>query len=236
MTLSSGSGQFSGQRAQKPHLVRGTGGLAAEVADLRTDIQRDMVANVAMAVDEFTDEPVADVDAIVVALATVAAPVTLSGADLDGVVGDADMDAPRNISFTTSGVTAADAPANAVVTGKDINGDTITETVTVPQTATTTFSVKAFKSVTTVAYPAADGTDALVAVGFGPAMGLSKPLISRAGLEAVVHEIEAGAVVTTGTFVDAATSGPHGTYEPATPQDGEVDYAVYYEYDASQNS
>lgn len=240
MSLSSGSGQFTGQTAQKPHLVRGGGGVAGEVADLRSDISSDFSSNVGMAVDEYTDEPVEDIDAIVVALATVAAAVTLSGADLDGVVGGADMDAPRNLSFTTAGGTPADAPATADVVGKDINGKTLTETVTLAQTASTVYSVKAFKSVTSISYPAADGPNATVAVGFGPAMGLSKPLVSRAGAAAVFQEVEAGTVLAadavTGTFVDAATSGPNGTYTPATAQDGANDYAVYYEYDASQNN
>jgi hypothetical protein len=34
-----------------------------------------------------------------------------------------------------------------------------------------------------------------------------------------------------GTFVDAATSAPNGTYEPDTAPDGAHDYALVYEYD-----
>ena len=188
-----------------------------------------------MAVDEFTDEPAADPNAIVLSQASVAAPVSLSGATLDGVVGGAVMEAARNITVSTAGLTPADAPATMDVTGTDENNNAQTETITVAQTATIVAGVKAFKTVTQIDFPAADGTAALLEVGFGEVLGLSKPLVSRAGLGAVVHEIAAGSSVTTGTFVDAATSPPNGTYAPATVTDGSNDYAVYYEYDASQN-
>ena len=120
MTLSSGSGIFSGQRAQKGHLVRGTGGVAGEVADLRSDVLDEFASNTATAVDEFTDEPVADVDAIVTSFATAATIQTLTGAALDGVVGEGAMDAARNISITSDMNADHDAVA-VVIDGTDIN-------------------------------------------------------------------------------------------------------------------
>jgi hypothetical protein len=58
-------------------------------------------------------------------------------------------------------------------------------------------------------------------------------MLSRAGLLAPLREIAAGSVVTNGTFVDAATDAPHGTYEPNTAPNGTNDYALYYEVDTS---
>ena len=50
-----------------------------------------------------------------------------------------------------------------------------------------------------------------------------------------MQEIEEGTVLAadaiTGTFVDAATAAPNGTYEPSTVPDASNDYAVWYEYD-----
>lgn len=237
--MTTGSGQFSGQRARKPHLVRGTGGLQGEVADLRQDIEDDLSANAAIAVEEYTDPAAADDDAIRLAAATVASARTLSGSDLDGAVGEAEMTPPRNITITTAGVTPGDAPANATIKGKvrDPNGVLVDqeETIAVGQTATTVVGASAFSTVESIDEEAADGTDATLAYGFGDVLGLAKPLVTRAGAAGVLKEIEAGSTVTTGTFVDAATEPPNGTYAPSTVPDGSNDYALYYEYDASQN-
>ena len=51
--MGNGSGLLSTQRARLPHLVRGTGGLAGEVADLRDDLESEMAPLVAMTVDNF---------------------------------------------------------------------------------------------------------------------------------------------------------------------------------------
>ncbi len=142
---------------------------------------------------------------------------------------------PRNITVTTGGTTPADAPANVTINGKvrDSQGRLIdqTETIAVSQTAATVAGTLAFSQVTSIEEEQADGTAATLAYGFGDLIGLGKPLVSRAGLEAVLHEIVAGAEVSTGVFVDAATAAPNGTYTPATAPDGANDYAVYYEYD-----
>lgn len=230
-----GSGLFDKQRAQRPHLVRGGGGLAGEVADLRSDVSDEMDAMAAIAVEEFTDVAAADVDAIVVALAPDdTAAVTLSGAAL-GAAATEGMDPPRNITFDTAGATPADVPATGTVTGKDANGDELIEVINLSQIVGQAVGLSAFAEVDSIDYPIADGTDATVSVGFGDVIGLAKPLKSRAGAEAVLMEIEAGTVLSadaiTGTFVDAATSAPNGTYEPATAPDDANDYAVYYEWD-----
>jgi hypothetical protein len=221
-------------------LVRGTGGLAGEVADLRRDIAAEFAASVAMAVEEWTDPAAADPNAIKVSFASSDAAQSFSGADLDGVVGTGVMDPPRNITITTSVSTDIDA-VDVVITGLDINGNAQTDTITLTaDVGATDVGTKAFSSVSQIDIPAQTGNGGLIEVGFGSVIGLSKPLLSRAGAEAVMMEIEDGTVlaadVITGTFVDAATSGPNGTYAPATIPDASNDYAVYYEYDASQNS
>lgn len=236
--MASGSGQFSGQRAKKPHLVRGTGGLQGEVGDLRDDIKRDFESNAAMAVEEFTDPPAADPDGIKAAIATVASIQSYSGAALDGALAGSTFDPPRNPTVTTAGTTPADAPATATFTGTDVDDNAITETVTVAQTATIAAGAKAFKTITKIDLPAADGTDATLAFGIGNAFGLSKPIASRAGAAAGLSAIEAGSASSpaAGTFATAAAAAPKGTYTPSAAADGSNDYAVYYEYDASQNT
>lgn len=228
-----GSGLFSKQRARLAHLVRGGGGLAGEVADLRSDIDDELEPMAAIAIEEFIDPIAADPNGLVLSQASVAAPVVLTGAALDGLLGGTTFDPPRNVTVSTAGVTAADAPATMNVTGTDINDAPLTEVVTVAQTATIAAGVKAFKTFTQIDFPAADGTDALLEVGIGEVFGLAKPIKSRAGLAALSLEIEAGVVVATGTVVDAATADPNGTYEPAVVADAANDYAVQYEWDAT---
>lgn len=231
--MSAGSGLFANQRAARPHLVRGSGGLAGEVSDLRADVSDELGAMAAMAVEEFIDPIAADTDGLVLSQASVAAIVSLSGAGLDGALAGTVFDPPRNVTIDTAGVTPADAPATGTVTGTDINDQPLIEVITVSQVLGQAVGISAFKTVDQIDFPAADGVAALLEVGIGDVFGLAKPIKSRAGLADLIREIVAGALVTSGTVVDAATSAPNGTYEPATVADAANDYAVYYEWDAS---
>jgi hypothetical protein len=237
--MSAGSGLFTNQRAQRPHLVRGGGGLAGEVADLRADVSDEMEAQAAIAVEEWTDVALADVDAIKASIASSASAESYSGADLDGAVGAGTMDPPRNITITTSAHADIDAVA-VTITGKDVNGDDITEDITLTDGGgVTNAGAKAFAEVTQIDVPAQSGTGGALEFGFGAILGLARPLKERAGLVAVLKQIEAGADVgpTAGDFVAAPSAAgagqPNGTFEPTTPPDGSNDYAVFYEWDAS---
>jgi hypothetical protein len=180
-------------------------------------------------VDEITNPVVAAPAGLLAATATtVAAQTILAAAMITG--GKAALAAwPRNVTFTTAGSTASDAPATATITGKDIDGAALTETVTLAQTATIAAGVKCFSSITSIVYAAADGTGATVAIGFGAVFGLSKLPKLRAGAINVLNEVAVGVQVTTGTFVLPATSAPYGSYAPASAPDGAKDYAITYE-------
>lgn len=226
-----GSGQFSGPRAQKPHLMQGSGGLAPEIRDLRDDVKKDFSANAAIAVEEFT-APAAAGAALI---STAAASQVAAGRSATLLALAANISPPRPISVTTAGVTPADAPATAVVTGKDINGNAMTETLNIPQTATTATGSKCFASVSSIVEAAGDGTAATMSYGIGAPIGLGKPLKTRAGFTGPVREIANGAVVTNGVFVAASTASPNGSYAPNSAANGALNYCLYYEYDASLN-
>jgi hypothetical protein len=179
--------------------------------------------------DEFTDPLASAAAGLKAATATVASIVTLTAADLLTAGKNELLARPRNITFTTAGGTAADAPANAVIVGTDINGDALTETVTLAQTATIAEGVKAFRTITTITYPAADGAGATVAIGYGNKFGLRRKAKTRAGAVNRGTEIAAGSVVTNGTLVVAETSPPNGTYTPNTVPNGSNDYSIEYE-------
>lgn len=231
MTL--GSGLMTSQRPQQSRFVTGKRGLAGEVGDLRDDIEEEVAPLAAVAVEEWENVAAAGAALLEAATPTVTDPrdATLLQAGLDIL-----DEAPRTVTFTVGGGTPANAPANGVVTGKDVNGDAQTETVALNQGGGLTSSVKTFVGDgLSVSYPAGDGTDATVSIGIGPVIGLGKKIKTRAGLTGALAEIEAGTPkgidALAGTYVDAATSPPNGSYEPGAAPNGTNDYALYYEYD-----
>jgi hypothetical protein len=237
--MSNGSGLFSNQKPAKSHLVQGKGGVAGEITDLRRDLGASLAPLAAFTVDEFSAPAVADPNGIKESFASLAATaVEYTGTDLDGVVGTADMDPPRNITVTTgAGGTPGDSPSEAYITGKGIDGVERTETIALSQSAGTDVGAYAFVSVSKVALKGdGAGTGAALEVGFGTLMGLSKKLKSRCSdVPMVMLEIDNDSTVlaadaVTATFALPAVGLPYGTVDPTTPQAG-ADYAYVYEFD-----
>ncbi len=87
----------------------------------------------------------------------------------------------RNLTVSVAATTAGHVKAAAiVVTGTNLNGDTITESFTpTADTPATLVGAKAFKTVTSVAVPAQDGDSVTVDVGFGQLIGLPYKLAKR---------------------------------------------------------
>jgi hypothetical protein len=182
-------------------------------------------------VDEFTDAIASNTAGLKAATATTVAIQSYTAADLLAAGKDELLARPRNVTFTTAGGTPAHAPADVVVTGTDINGDALTETITLAQTATTAEGAKCFRTITSIVYAAGDGASATIAIGFGKKFGLSAKAKVRAGAVMRGTEISAGTVVTNGTLATPTTSPPNGSYSPNTNPDGSVDYAIAYETD-----
>lgn len=179
-------------------------------------------------VDEILDAPAAATAGLKAATATTVAPQTVLAAALLSA-GLLELSIrPRNVTFTVAG-TAAQSPTSAVITGTDINGDSLSETVAITASAGTYAGVKAFKTITSIVYGAAGGAAATVAIGYGAVFGLSKKIRTRAGALMFGKEISAGSVVTNGVLVSPTTSPPNGTYAPNSAPDGSKDYAIEYE-------
>ncbi len=165
------------------------------------------------------------------ATATVTSAVTLTASQLNQ--GDLAKH-PRQIVFTTAGSTPADAPANAVITGTDFRGNVITETVPLAQTATTAKSNNYFATISSIAYPAGDGTGATVAITFNNAtIGLPRLVRTRTGAAApIIKEYMDGSVPTAGALaLPGTTDLPYGSYTPNSAPDSIHIYTIYYEYD-----
>lgn len=233
--MGNGSGLFSDQGARLPHLVDGKGGVPGEIDDLRRDVAGVLAALMAQTVDEFNAPAAADVDAIKVGFSSAAGAVTYSGADLDGVVGGGAMSPPRNITIDTT--VAATGFTDCTVTGKDIDGNVMTEAFTGINVIAQHVGAKAFAEVTELAF--SGGTDAAAthSVGFGTILGLSKKLkIRGAGnVPMVMLEVDNDSTVLaadaiTATFAAPTVGEPNGTVDPTTAPAG-ADYIYVYEYD-----
>lgn len=128
--------------------------------DLYTEYRTDYNAHIGTALAEAAS-------GLKAATATVAAPVTLTAADLlaPGLALMAVY--PRRITFTTAGATPSDAPATATITSEDGYGNVTTEVLNLSQIAGVATSVYAYDGTDiTIAYTAGDGVGATVAIGY----------------------------------------------------------------------
>lgn len=238
-SVNNGSSLFTNKHSVKPHLLQETGGLAAEINDVRKDVSSALLPMFCLTVDEFIDPAAADADGIKKSIASAAAIAVYEGTALDGAVGSAVMVPPRNVTVTSSTHANIDAVAVAFE-GTDINGDALTESITLTNGGGDTAKpgAKAFKTVTKITVPAQSGTGGALTFGFGLLLGLSKKLKIRAGASAVnsiYMENEAGTIkavgAATGAYAVASVGLPNGTYSPLAPADAGKDYAIVYEYD-----
>jgi len=128
--------------------------------DLFTEYRTDYNAHLGIAL-------AASTAGLKVATATVAAPVTLTSADLlaPGLALMATY--PRRITFATAGATPSDAPASADIVGTGYNDAALSETLSLSQIAGSVTSVNAYKTITSIAYLAADGVGATIEIGYG---------------------------------------------------------------------
>lgn len=235
---------FGSERAAKPHLVRGGGGLSGEVADLRGDIERAFTTLEEgslfglLVTEEFIDVPAADPNALRTSTSTSAAPAEFTAVmDFDGASAGVELVPPRNITVTTSAHANVDAVA-VTVTGRVRNsdGDLVEQTDTFNLTdggGVTDAGSAMFSFVDSVAIEAQSGTGGTLQIGFGDMIGISAAIKARAGVIAPIREIAAGAIVTNGVFTDPATSPPYGAYTPDTVANDTNDYALTYEVDHS---
>ena len=90
----------------------------------------------------------------------------------------------RNVTVTQTAVGTEDTNGTIVVVGKDLAGNTITETIT-PNDGETVAGTKAFAEITSItgagwAVDAAEGTKDKITVGFGALIGLPDKLSDTA--------------------------------------------------------
>jgi hypothetical protein len=172
----------------------------SSAARFRHDIADVLSKCVAVGMLEMTNPAAGATTDLKNATTTVTSIVTWLPADLKSAgITKLSAHGARALTFTTGGGTSADAPANVVITGLDINGAPLTETLNLAQTAASVTSVKCYSSIISLVMPAADGTGTTVAVGIADKFGLPSKAKLRSGGAAIIAEYLDGALVGIGS-------------------------------------
>lgn len=120
----------------------------------------------------YTAPELGDADQVLAAYTDDGAEAVFVDADLT------DPDVPRNITATSGGTAGDIAAVQVIITGLNVWGEEITETLPVftENSATTVVGDKAFYRVTGATIPAHDGTGATTSIGTGAKLGLPATL------------------------------------------------------------
>lgn len=180
---------LAGMITRAGHRVQSRVAYAATVAGTvclrRSDTEASQIAA--------TDEPTVDVDAFVASGgASAATAQTVSGAALNGVLGDDAFFPPRNVTLTFNSHADWDT-TTAVVTGADHRGNLIQEQLLIPNGGNATVTGKLhFSRIDSIYLPAQSGTGGTFTAGIGVSLG---PIDARCAGVAVYD-----ATKTTGTY------------------------------------
>lgn len=138
----------------------------------------------------------------------------------------AQPDFARKITVTPGGTTADVPTGDVVITGTDIRGNVITDTLTfAANDSAAQTSVKAFKTVTSVVFPVQDGASATYGIGISDALGLDRCMSEAA----VIDVYQNGTRETTAATVTYdASDVSKNTVDPNTALDGTKDFTVIY--------
>jgi hypothetical protein len=118
------------------------------------------------------------------------------------------------ISVTPGGTTADVAAGSYVVSGTNIRGEAMTETLTFLANATgAQTTTKAFKTVTGVLCPIQDGASATFSIGVGDALGLDRAMSEAAIIDVYVDGVRE---TTAATVTFSASDVALNTVDPNT--------------------
>lgn len=139
---------------------------------------------------------------------------------------DAQPDFARNLVITPGGTTAQVGAGTAVVTGKNIYGQTISENFTIGATQSTpTTGNKAFASVSSVTFPATSSGFVTVTITAGDKLGVHR-CHDTAG-KYVFSEFNGAFETSRGSFVVDPTHVESNTFVPNGTMDGAKDVDFY---------
>lgn len=168
---------------------------------------------------KFTDPAAVSANSLKALTATSASVVT-------NITPSAQPDFARKVSVTPGGTTADVAAGSYVLTGTDIRGKVITDTLTFSANDTLKqVSVKAFKTVTNLSAPIQDGAGATFSIGIEDALGLKRCMSEAAVLDAYIDGVRE---TTAATITFDATDVSKNTVDPNTALNAARDLTVAY--------
>jgi hypothetical protein len=151
---------------------------------------------------------------------------TASAAGLNQAPTTTVLDVCRNVTATTTGTGGNVLAVQVVVTGTDLSGAVITETLPAfsAGSLTTVTGSKAFATVTNITVPAT-GASTNVAIGVGSKLGLHHKLPHNSVVFAFLNNVREGTAPTV-AFDSANLSGNTATLNSAIPGSQVID--IYY--------
>jgi hypothetical protein len=136
-------------------------------------------------------------------------------------------DVARNILLTPTGTTASIGAGTAVVTGTNVLGQIISENFTITSSqSTATTGAKAFKTITSVAFPATSGSGATLSIGTGTKLGINR-CAADAG-KYIFSEFGGVYDATRGTFAISQTAAESNTFIDNSAYDGAHNVELFY--------
>lgn len=226
------SRHFGASNPRKPHLVVGPGGQAAEIYDLRLDIDAAfglLESGGFIRTDEFINPAAADDNYFKAALLGSTSAVTLRASAGDFLFNSAPGGLAREIQIKRSNTPNAFSTGTIKVIGL-CYGERVTLNFVQPNDDgnDTLLSTerRGLQSIEEVQIPANLLATGTFDIGYGAALGLFGAVKTRAGLAAIFREVVDGAIVSPPT---ATIDGR--LYTPATAPNGVHDYALSYEVD-----
>ena len=196
--MSNGSGLFSNQHPIQDRFSRpGMSGVTGELGDLRAEIGVALSPLIAVTVDEIIHPALAAAANLEALHASVVGSRTVTTFLAAGTAALAAC--PRNITFTVDGGgTPGHSFTQAIITGKDVAGKPLSETLTLVAGAGLNTGASCFASVSSIVYSGGTGVLASISIGIGLKLGLSKSLKARSGRVQMRKEIFNGRDITGG--------------------------------------
>ena len=172
--------------------------------------------------------------------AVLAATAASTGALKTVTTGITQPDVPRCLTITPGGTSANILDSAVLVNGTNVNGMSMTESFQVPAGSTTLVTgLKAFKQVTSVVLPGAQGSGVTFAVGTSNKLGVNHALVPGQTTVKVFSDTTTGIATSTNTLVlqGVPTIVANEKYielnnvSPLTAPDGTTFYTICYTYD-----
>lgn len=165
-------------------------------------------------------------DAIAVSATALKALTASSSSVVTNMTPTSQPDFARLVSVTPGGTTADVKAGSYVLTGTDIRGNVITDTLTFADNDTVKqVSIKAFKTVTNLLVPLQDGNGATFSIGVEDGMGLDRCMSECAVIDAFMDNVRE---TTAATVTCHATDISKNTVDPNTALNAAKDLVVIY--------